>query len=98
MKRPPYFQAVITHNVIGIASEANLYVPVWHPETLSIYEAWQLVEPLRQGIGQLRRSPELFKKMDNPNGWGTYDQFLPWLEKYLQACMEYPEASVEVSR
>lgn len=35
---------------------------------------------------------------NSPNGWGTYKYFVPWLEKYLAACKEYPDAVVEVSR
>lgn len=39
-----------------------------------------------------------FRAYDSPNGWGTYDNFVPWLEKYLAACEEYPDAEVRVSR
>jgi hypothetical protein len=40
----------------------------------------------------------MFKMHDAPNGWGTYEQFLPWLEEYLRACEENPDAIVMVSR
>lgn len=35
---------------------------------------------------------------DSQNGWGTYDQFLPWLEQLLNACRENSDARIEVSR
>jgi len=32
------------------------------------------------------------------NGWGLYEDFVPWIERYLAACEEYPEAIIRVSR
>ena len=32
------------------------------------------------------------------NGWGMYEHFVPFVEKYLEACKEYPDAVIEVSR
>lgn len=32
------------------------------------------------------------------NGWGTYDDFVQWLKKYLEACREHPEAKIRARR
>lgn len=45
----------------------------------------------------MKKEPERFKKFGSPNGWGTYEHFLPWVESYLKACEEYPDATIEVS-
>ena len=31
-------------------------------------------------------------------GKWVYDNFIPWIEKYAEACKEFPEAIVYVSR
>ena len=33
-----------------------------------------------------------------PNGWGLYEHFVPWIERYLAACIANPDSIVTVSR
>lgn len=93
-----YFDANITHNLGAMAQEAGIYKACWRPEEIGITKAAQLIEPLRNGIAQMKADPERFKKHNSPNGWGLYENFLPWLERYLEACEKYPDAEVSVSR
>jgi hypothetical protein len=93
-----FFDQNITHNLTAMADEAGVYQAVWRPEEVGITHARQLVEPLRKAVTAMRADPERFKKHDSPNGWGLYKHFLPWLEKYLAACEEYPDARVRASR
>ena len=93
-----YSWANITHNLNEMASDAGFYEAVWRPENIGIERASQLIEPLEKGIALLKSDPARFKKFDAPNGWGKYDDFVSWLEKYLSACREYPEAKVRASR
>jgi len=44
------------------------------------------------------RSYEHYRQFDASNGWGKYKDFVPWLSKYLQACKDYPDANIHVSR
>jgi hypothetical protein len=81
-----------------MAVEAGIYGVVWRPEENGITTAGQLIEPLRKAIADMKADPERFKKHNASNGWGTYGQFLPWLENYLRACEETPDAAVSVSR
>lgn len=67
-------------------------------ESLPTVYARDLIEPLRAGLNLLLSNPERCVKLEAPNGWGTYHQFVPWVEKYLQACQQYPDAEVRVSR
>lgn len=97
VKREVY-SANITHNLGPMAREAGIYMEVWRPEEVSIAKAMDLVGPLERGIAAMKADPERFEARNAPNGWGTYKNFVPWLERYLNACREYPDADVRVSR
>jgi hypothetical protein len=92
------FTQNITHNLTVMASEGGIYAVVWRPEESGIKTATDLIEPLTKAIADMTADPERFKKHNAPNGWGTYDQFVPWLQTYLDACKEYPDALVHASR
>ena len=77
---------------------SGIYGIVWRPEENGITTAEQLIEPLEKAIADMKARPEYYEQFNSPNGWGTYKIFVPWLEKYLAACKEYPDAVVEVSR
>jgi hypothetical protein len=53
---------------------------------------------ISEGLKLMKSDPERFKKFDSPNGWGTYKDFIPWLEKYLEALENNPDSIVEVDR
>lgn len=93
-----YYSSNITHNLGKMAAAANIYVHLWRPEEIGITKAKDLIEPLEQGLTDLKARPEFFKALDASNGWGTYSQFIPWVASYLDACKQYPEAEVSVSR
>ena len=96
MKPTEIYEANITHNLGKMADEAGIYQCLWHPEKLDIKYAKELIKPLEDGIKKMKEKPEFYKKFDAKNGWGTYRDFLPWLEKLLQACIENPEAQISV--
>ena len=60
--------------------------------------AKDIIEPIEKGLKDLKSRPNYFKQFDSPNGWGLYVHFVPFVEKYLNALKENPEAIVEVSR
>lgn len=91
------FSANITHNLHQMATAAGLFC-IWHPEDSGAEKAGQLIEPMEKGLALLKSDPERFRQFDADNGWGTYEQFVPWVERYLAACKEYPDARVRVSR
>jgi hypothetical protein len=84
----------VTHNLGKMAREAGIYEACWHPEKIGITHARQLIEPLQSAITAMKADPERFKKHDVPNGCGLYEHFLPWLERYLEACQAHPDAEV----
>ena len=98
VQKTEVFEANITHNLSQMAVEANIYDCLWHPEMAGITKASQLIEPLTKGLTLMKADPKRFKLFDSPNGWGLYEDIVPWLEKYLDACKEFPDATVSVSR
>lgn len=87
----------ITHNLGKMASEAGFYEQLWHPERTDVVTAQQLGIHIEKGIAELKANPEKYKQFSAENGWGTYTQFVPWLEELLTACKEYPDAIVRTT-
>ena len=38
---------------------------------------------------------EYFEQFNSDNGWGMYEHFVPFVEKYLNACKENPESYIQ---
>ena len=60
--------------------------------------AKDIIHIVEKGYEDMKSRPEYFKQFDSENGWGLYIHFLPWIEKYLEACKTYPEAEIGISR
>lgn len=95
---PELYWANITHNLGRMADAAGIYNELWRPEEIGITKASQLIEPLRAGLERLRADPNKFEQYNASNGWGLYEHFVQWVQKYLIACEEHPDANVSVSR
>lgn len=95
---PELFWQNITHNLNKMADAAGIYGVVWRPEENGINKASDLIAPLETAIADMRERPEFYKKFNSPNGWGMYEDFVPWLERLVEACREYPYAKVRASR
>lgn len=92
------YSANITHNLGKMADEAGIYKHLWRPEEIGITKARQLIEPLAIGLSLMKREPERFRALNPPNGWGSYYDFVPWIEDYLEACCRWPESEISISR
>jgi len=92
------YSANITHNLGKMADVAGIYGALWRPDEHGLTHARDLIEPLRSGLADLRARPAFFVAFNAPNGWGTYEHLVPFVEQYLAACLEYPDAKVRVSR
>lgn len=86
------FDTNITHNLGKMAHEAGIYNHLWHPENIGVEKAEELIAPLESGLARLKKNPAKYRKFDAPNGWGTYEHFVPFVEKVLTACKKYPDA------
>ena len=92
------YSANITHNLSTMAEAAGIYAHLWRPDELGIKSAHELIEPLSAGLELLKADPERFKKFNSPSGWGLYKNFVSFVEKYLSACRENPNATIIISR
>lgn len=92
------YSANITHNLNKMADAAGVYMYIWRPDELGIVKAEELIEPLQNGLTELKSSTHKYKSYNPPNGWGRYEDLVDWIDRYLDACKKYPEAKVRVSR
>jgi hypothetical protein len=92
------YSANITHNLNTMADKAGIYEALWRPEEIGKTKANELIELLEKGLADLKARPEYFETFNASNGWGLYKHFVPFVEKYLEACKEYPNAEISVSR
>jgi hypothetical protein len=92
------FSANITHNLNEMAEAAGIYQALWYPEEIGAKYARDIITALECGLAMMKARPISFKQFDDPNGWGMYDHFVPFVERYLAACKQYPDAKIEVSR
>lgn len=92
------FDANITHNLGKMAAEAGIYQYLWRPEEIGATVAADITEGLRVGLHALVERPTHFEQFDSPNGWGKYKHFVPFVSKYLEACVMHPSAVLHISR
>jgi hypothetical protein len=76
------YDANITHNLGRMAEEAGIYKHLWRPEELGITTASELIEPLTAGLALLKADPVRFEAFNSRNGWGMYEHFVPFVERY----------------
>ena len=88
----------ITHNLNKMASELGVYEHLWRPDEIGVTKAWELIEPLSKALEQMDENPNYYRKFDAPNGWGTFEGLMCFIERYLEKCKEYPNSYIEVSR
>lgn len=98
VKQCDVFWSNITHNLGEMADHAGIYEALWEPEKIGARLAKDIIPILTVGLDVLKKNRGHFVKFNAKNNWGTYDDFVPWVEKYLEACKEHPDAEIRVSR
>lgn len=92
------YEANITHNLSKMADAAGIYKHLWRPEEIGVTKAGELIAPLTDGLGRLKSDPAKYEQFNASTGWGLYKHFVPFVEQYLRACEQYPNALISVSR
>jgi hypothetical protein len=92
------YDANITHNLNKMADKAGIYDALWRPEEIGAKYAKDIIEIVEKGLADLKARPEYFEQFNSSNGWGMYEHFVPFVEKYLEACKKYPDSEILVSR
>jgi hypothetical protein len=91
------FSANITHNVVPMADFVGIYKCLWRPEEHGFSVAKDIIPLLEDALKVMKKDKEPFLKLENKK-WGRYKHFIEFIEKVLDACKEYPDAYIEVSR
>lgn len=92
------FDTNITHNLTSMAGAAGIYECLWRPEEHGYKQARQIIPLLENAVNAMKSNPAHFKQFDAPNGWGTYERFLPCVERILEACQTNPNGELSASR
>jgi len=92
------FERNITHNLNTMADKAGIYKALWRPEEIEAKTAKDITPLLEKGLKKLKAKPDYFEKFNASNGWGMYEHFVPFVEECLDACKQYPNAKICVSR
>lgn len=81
----------ITHNLRPMAREAGI-AGLWDISTDDPHSMrpkfW--IPRLETALEVMRNRPERFEKHNSPNGWGTFVEFVPWVEELLRRCQDSP--------
>lgn len=89
------FSTNITHNLGPMWREAGVRDALYESNGKP---AADVIPALAEGVAAMSRDPARFRKFNASNGWGTYDDALPWLRNVLAACKEHPTAIIRISR
>ena len=92
------YSANITHNLTKMADKAGIYEALWRPEEKDWKLAKDIIPVLEKGLKKLKSKDSYFETFNPDNGWGSYDGLVGFVEQYLVACKEYPDAEIRVSR
>lgn len=92
------FSINITHNLGPMADRAGLYSVMWRPSENGFTKAYEVIDYLLNGLYSLEKEPEIYKRMNPENGWGSYEYLVFAVREYIAACKEYPNAMIKVSR
>ena len=60
--------------------------------------AYEIIPIIEKGLEDMLARPKHYETFNSPNGWGKYEHFIPFIEKYLEALKEYPESFVDCDR
>lgn len=73
----------ITHNLNVMAQAAGLYEYMWNADGKSTEE---ILPTLVDGYVKLLKDPDRYKKLNPPNGCGTYEGLVEFVSIYIKAC------------
>lgn len=91
------YSANITHNLNTMAEKAGIYKALRRPAEINKQYAYEIIPILEEWLKKLKAKPSYYQKFNSPNWRGMYEHFVPFVEKYLEACRQYPASLISVS-
>lgn len=88
------YWANITHNLSDMAEAAGIYQALWRPDEINAKQAKDILDIILNGFCKLLKNPDEYRKLEASNGWGTYENFIDWIFRYIKALSEYPESYI----
>lgn len=92
------FWANITHNLAPMANKAGLYEFMWDVLESGLDLPKYVGPYLKEGLRKLRANPDYFRQLEGVGVGDSYEDLVAFVEKYIAACEEYPDAAISVSR
>ena len=85
----------ITHNLVPMWKKAGIYDALYNSDDL---EAKEVLPILIGGLADMVAKPKEYEKLNSPNGWGSYENAVPWLVRLINEFKDYPCAIIEISK
>ena len=100
------FHANLTHNLVNMATHVevdasrglSLYDILWDVLEIGYDTAKHILVYLCNALTFMRENEAMLKEYNPKNGWGTYELLYRVVKEYSIACIEYPDATIEISR
>lgn len=87
----------MTHNLSKMANKAGIYDVLWNYDVEN-KKPIETVDVLVKGYKKMIANPEKYKQLSSENGWGTYERFLPFISEHIKACLDFPNATISISK
>lgn len=88
------FHCVFTEEFTSALETAGVYDVVWHPGGMGIKLADDVWPYLSQALSEMEGSASFYTRMCG--GATLYSHLYDLLERYAQACADYPSGAVKV--
>ena len=85
----------ITGNLCPMWEKAGIYDALYESDG---HKAGTILGVLRVGFDKMMENPDEFKKLNAPNGWGTYPQALAFLKTLIDEIKKNPRAIIRISK
>jgi len=84
-----------THNATPMWKLAGVYDALYMSEGKT---ASEVMGELTEGYIKIMKNPDAFKRLNPSNGWGSYDTVIVFLKEVIDACREFPDAIIRISK
>jgi len=89
-----YYEANITHNLAIMAGKAGIYKAIWRPHEIDCKFAKDILPIVEKGYEDMLMRPDYYNQFNAENGWGLYEDFMPWISDYIEAMRENPDSEI----
>ena len=85
----------ITHNLGEMWRQLGVYDALYNSAGK---KAKDVLPVMREGLRLMVENPGKYKRFSATNGWGTYEQALPWLIELVAEFEEHPNGVIGISK